>query len=80
MTWFQIFDQFKMSIAWALFRSHLRSNIVYVGTGDSVQGPSGDGMYKSTDAGKTFVHIGLEDTTKINKIIITLRSDLGAAC
>src|SRR4029078_12051067 len=45
-------------------------NIVYVGTGDSVQGPSGDGMYKSTDAGKTFVHIGLDETHKINKICV----------
>lgn len=45
-------------------------NIVYVGTGDSVQGSLGDGMYKSTDAGKTWTYISLEDTTKINKMVI----------
>ena len=71
VTWFQIFDQFQnVDSIGAVQVAPSDPNIVYVGTGDSVQGPSGDGMYKSTDAGKTFVHIGLEETTKINKIII----------
>ncbi|HYJ91119.1 MAG TPA: hypothetical protein VEV84_07415, partial [Pyrinomonadaceae bacterium] len=71
VTWFQIFDQFKnVDSIGAVQVAPSDPNIVYVGTGDSVQGPSGDGMYKSTDAGKTFVHIGLEETTKINKICV----------
>jgi photosystem II stability/assembly factor-like uncharacterized protein len=71
VTWFQIFDQFQnVDSIGAVQVAPSDPNIVYVGTGDSVGGPSGDGMYKSTDAGKTFVHIGLEETTKINKIII----------
>ena len=70
-TWFQIFDQFQnVDSIGAVQVAPSDPNIVYVGTGDSVQGPSGDGMYKSTDAGKTFVHIGLEETTKINKMVV----------
>src|SRR3954466_799011 len=61
VTWFQIFDQFKnVDSIGAVQVAQSNPNIVYVGTGDSVGGPSGDGMYRSTDAGKTFVHIGLE--------------------
>ncbi|MBV9216240.1 MAG: glycoside hydrolase, partial [Acidobacteria bacterium] len=71
VTWFQIFDQFKnVDSIGAVQVAPSDPNIVYVGTGDSVGGPSGDGMYKSTDAGKTFIHIGLDETTKINKIVI----------
>ena len=71
ITWFQIFDQFKdVDSIGAVQVAPSDPNIVYVGTGDSVQGPSGNGMYKSTDAGKTFVHIGIEETIKINKIVI----------
>src|SRR3569832_1676226 len=71
VTWTQIFDQFKnVDSIGAVQVAPSDPNIVYVGTGDSVGGPSGDGMYKSTDAGLTFTHIGLEETTKINRITI----------
>ncbi len=46
-------------------------NIVYVGTGEyDIRGnvASGDGMYKSTDAGKTWKHIGLENTRQISRV------------
>ena len=43
-------------------------NIVYVGSGEGLQRPDlsvGDGIYKSTDAGKTWTHLGLRDGQQI---------------
>ena len=49
------------------------ANIVYVGTGETdirSQHSYGIGMYKSTDAGKTWTHIGLEATRQIGRVVV----------
>jgi photosystem II stability/assembly factor-like uncharacterized protein len=48
-------------------------NIIYVGSGEGLARPdlsTGDGVYKSTDAGKTWTHLGLSDGQQIGQIAI----------
>jgi len=49
------------------------ADIIYVGTGEPNNRQSssfGQGMYKSTDAGKTFTHIGLTETQSIARVLV----------
>ena len=51
-------------------------DVVYVGTGEANNRQTstfGDGMYKSTDGGMTFAHIGLRETQTIGRIVIDPR-------
>jgi len=49
-------------------------NVIYVGTGESpVRGVTtshGDGVYKSVDGGRSWVHLGLEKTRQVSRILI----------
>ena len=52
-------------------------NIVYVGTGDMITGGTldqGNGMYKSTDAGRTWQSIGLQGTRHIQTLLVDPRT------
>jgi photosystem II stability/assembly factor-like uncharacterized protein len=70
--WTPIFDQVPISSVGAVSVAISNPNIVYVGTGDvSMVGGSvnmGNGVYKSTDAGKTWHHAGLDETEHIGNM------------
>jgi photosystem II stability/assembly factor-like uncharacterized protein len=72
-TWKPIFDdQPTGSIGWVSVAPS-DPNILYVGSGEGLPRPDlsvGDGIYKSTDAGSTWTHLGLRDAQQIPKIAV----------
>ena len=71
ITWYPIFDQqTSVDSIGAVQVAPSNTEIVYAGAGDPISGSLGNGMWKSTDAGQTWQHIGLEDTVKIDSIIV----------
>jgi len=75
LSWQNMSDgQFKTSSVGAIAVAESDANIIYVGMGEhavrGVMSSYGDGVYKSTDAGKTWVHLGLILTRQIAAIRI----------
>jgi photosystem II stability/assembly factor-like uncharacterized protein len=72
-TWNPIFDEQSSGSVGALAVAPSNPSIVYVGSGEGLQRPDlavGDGFYKSTDAGKTWAHLGLRDAQQITAIAV----------
>ena len=66
--WEPLFDHESTGSIGAIAVAPSNPNIIYVGTGAGIIRPdlaTGNGMYKSTDAGRTWTHLGLAETQMI---------------
>ncbi len=71
-TWEPIFDQAPVASIGDVAVFQGDRNLIWVGTGEANNRNSvswGDGIYKSTDGGKTFTNVGLRDTFQIARIV-----------
>ena len=71
--WEPVFDSQPVASIGAIAVAPSAPDVVYVGSGECTLRDStgyGNGVYKSTDAGKTWTHIGLENTQHIGKIAV----------
>ena len=75
-TWTPIFDDQPTGSIGAIAVAPSDPNVVYVGSGEGLQRPdlsTGDGIYKSTDAGRTWRQFGLRDGQQIPQIVVDPR-------
>lgn len=71
--WLPVFDSQPVASIGAIAVAPSAPDTIYVGSGESTLRDSngyGNGVYKSTDAGKTWTHLGLDDTQHIGKIAV----------
>jgi len=72
-TWEPVTDSVGIASVGAVAVAPSDANVVWVGTGDNSltrSAYSGDGVYKSTDGGATWVNMGLKDSQHIARIVI----------
>ncbi len=82
--WDAIFDNQAVSSIGSLAVAPSDPNVVWAGTGEAFIRSNisiGDGIYRSTDAGRTWAHMGLERTGRIGRVIVDpVNPDIVLAC
>ena len=76
-TWTPVFDSQPIGSIGAIGVAPSNPNVVYVGTGEAdmrSQISYGNGVYKSTDGGQTWKHVGLEATRQIGRVVVDPRN------
>lgn len=71
--WVPLFDDQSTSSIGAIAVAPSNPDIIYVGSGAGIIRPdlsTGDGMYKSSDAGETWTHLGLRDSQMIADVVV----------
>ncbi|MFL6261726.1 MAG: VPS10 domain-containing protein [Thermoanaerobaculia bacterium] len=76
-TWRPIFDGQPIGSIGALAVAPSNPRVIYVGSGEADMRSDiaqGNGMYKSTDGGRAWSHIGLEDSQQIGRVLVDPRN------
>jgi photosystem II stability/assembly factor-like uncharacterized protein len=76
LTWTPIFDEQGTQSIGTVTVAPSDPNVIYAGSGEGLQRPDlsvGDGVYKSTDAGRTWQHLGLREARQIAAIVVDPR-------
>ena len=72
-TWRPIFDDAPTGSVGDLAVSPSHPNVLYIGSGEGLHRPDlgvGDGIFKSTDGGATWAHVGLSDVQQVGRLIV----------
>lgn len=77
LNWTPLFNHEAVASIGAIAIAPSDDNVIYVGTGEEAPRGDisfGDGVYKSTDGGKSWTNVGLKDTRQIARIIVDPRN------